>query len=120
MRSLLIHLPSLVASSLSHKLAINKGEAAGARSSPLWGSHLYHHSLPSNPNHLLHPSHLSSESKARRIEGLGGSRGPCKEELRHNLGIGVFYFSCYFLVLLVFDFLFSIMDVIFVIAPMRG
>ena len=116
----MIHLPSLVASSLSHKLAIKEGEAVGARSSPLWGSHLsFYHSLPSNPNHLLHPSHPSSESKARRIEELGGSRGACKEELRHNLGIGVFYFSSYFLDFTCMDSLFSIIDVI-VFAPMRG
>jgi len=74
---------------------------------------------PLNPNHLLHQSHLSSESKAWRIEELGGSRGACKEELRYNLGIGVFYFSYYYLNFTCMNFLFSIMDVI-VFAPMRG
>src|SRR5664279_4043015 len=43
------------------------------------------------------PSIPQVNQKARRIEGLGGSRGACKEELRRNLGIGVFYFSCYYL-----------------------
>jgi len=37
----LIHFPSFVACSPSHKIAINKGEAAGGRGSLLLGGGLY-------------------------------------------------------------------------------
>ena len=50
----------------SHKFGYKRQQAAIWRI--IFG---YHNSLHSNPNHLLHPSHLSSESKARRIEELG-------------------------------------------------